>query len=749
MSRIALESPGGCPGADPTVQGRPVRLRGTAAARVAFAAALAVLTSTAGAAARDEATGEAAGLLGLNFTGPLDWSPSQVYADVIRQSRAVEDFQGHRNISVDDDGWPRASEFRIGLWSGIAQMHGTYTVYFDGTIREPPRVNGADRVGPVTVHRGSTRRFTFHVSNASRDNVCQIDFRGATRVGGGPGLTDIRVMRPLAPGSDRSYPPTALFNDALKTILRKVQVVRFMDFLGTNASQQVEWRDRPTPSWMSFARHVPGGDEPDVDGLCPHGYCWEGIGGPLEHVVLLANEIDRDPWVCIPPKANDDYVTKVAQLIAFGSDGVLPYTGPHGSIRDARDNPRPASHDPASWTPGTSDWYPPLKPGLKVYVEYGNELWNSAHPFHVASRFNRDRALEEIRRGGSNLAYDGDREKGGARLLARRGVEISTIFRKVFGDGQMPLTGNARVRPVLASFQHDPGTWLGEMLKYLHGYWNNGEGSHVRDPRPPGYYFYGAGGAAYYSPAREGKWDAAPTLDGLWRSWDMDAEHWRTSTLQNEAYRCASFGLRRIAYEGGPDFGPWQGQAALLQRAVADPRIKQSILEHHRVWHEMGGDLIVYFTAVGDYSFGWASDVNAPSSSYKMQALDQLRSAPAAPPSVGVAIPGSAPGAAHAGTSTAWEAPAPRATGSRRLTGPAGWAGYAFRAESAASRQVKLTISGGRGEVAVYLDGVLRGQRAAARGTLAVDAGRLGPGLHGVVVRAVSGTFALDRIELR
>ena len=686
--------------------------------------------------------------LGLNFDAPLDWSPAKPYADVIRQSRNVVDFSGNPTIPRDTNGWPMASVFRIGLWSGIARMDGTYTVYFDGTLTEPPRVNGADDVGPVQVYGGSTRTFTFHVSNASAENLCQIDFRGAMRPDGAHGLTNIKVMRPLQPGSRRSYPPSALFNDALKAILQKVQVVRFMDFLATNANQQVEWRDRPKPSWMSFARHVAGGDEPDVEGRCPHGYSWEGIGGPLEHVVLLANAIDRDAWINIPARASDDYVTKVAQLFAFGSDGDLPFTGPFGSVPDPTTNPRPASHDPAERRDGTVEWYPPLAHNLNLYIEYGNEIWNFAAPFDDAFKFNRQQAMAEIGSGKTSLSYDGDRDKGGARRLARRALEISRIFRTVFGDAQMPATGNARVRPVLASFQYDPNAWLGEMLKYLQGYWNNGEGHFVADPHPPAYDFFGAGGSAYYAPSRDGIWEKPPTIENVWTLWDMDAEHWRTFALENEAYRCAAFGLRRIAYEGGPDFGRWQRQGDILKRAVSDARMRRSILDHDRAWTEMGGGLAVFFTAVGDYSFGWTSDVSDPSSSQKMQALDELRTVPEAPLTIGVKVPGAAAGAAHAGSTNGWEAPTPRAGGARTFAGPAGWAGYVFRASDSSSRRAILSLSGARGTVSVYSQGVLVGTRTARNGSVAFDLGRIGPGLVGIIVRAASGSFTLERIAI-
>jgi hypothetical protein len=60
-------------------------------------------------------------------------------------------------------------------------------------------------------------------------------------------------------------------------------------------------------------------------------------GGRLETLVAIANELDVDPWFCIPTQADDDYVTQFATYI--------------------RDN---------------------LDAGLKAYFEYSNETWNTA-----------------------------------------------------------------------------------------------------------------------------------------------------------------------------------------------------------------------------------------------------------------------------------------------------------------------------------------------------------------------------------
>jgi hypothetical protein len=59
-------------------------------------------------------------------------------------------------------------------------------------------------------------------------------------------------------------------------------------------------------------------------------------GSALEYMADLSNETQKNMWICIPHQASDDYVLQVAQLLK------------------AR-----------------------VRTGLKIYVEYSNETWNT------------------------------------------------------------------------------------------------------------------------------------------------------------------------------------------------------------------------------------------------------------------------------------------------------------------------------------------------------------------------------------
>ena len=63
----------------------------------------------------------------------------------------------------------------------------------------------------------------------------------------------------------------------------------------------------------------------------------------------------RDLYINVPVAASSQYIQNLANLFAFGSDGVNPYTAPTA-------NP--------VWAP--------LNSNLKVYIEFSNEIWNRA-----------------------------------------------------------------------------------------------------------------------------------------------------------------------------------------------------------------------------------------------------------------------------------------------------------------------------------------------------------------------------------
>lgn len=697
------------------------------------------LDASAGSA--DAGAGVGSNAMGINLGSPLDWEGNRLYADLIKTSREPEVTGGGTRVTVDADGWPTVNAFDVFV-AALDRLHGTYALSFKGTATvSVPYGPGATVSGATYDAASNTTTATIVATDPTETNWA-LRFNDAWRDAAKtqPGLKDIKLMRPTAPGSSTPFASTVLFNTPLQALAKKFSVLRFMDFTATNWSQQVNWADRALPRHMSYQR---------LSG--ENGYGWQGRGGPWEHVVLFANEVQRDAWINIPAKATDDYITKVAQLFAYGSDGEQPYTSPQA-------NPV----------------FPPLAPNLRLYVEYSNEIWNFGF-----GQYNDVDAMAKATTGGP-IHYDGE-DLALPRFAVMRAAQVSLIFRKVFGDAAMMT----RIRPVFETQAAWPGGPVGSVvaLNFMFNYFANGDGTNLPSaswvvpgtstqvgPQPPGYYFYGAGGATYYNP------NDISSVNACLTSGDMDAATWMGLSDDHFELRdmliVPSFGVRRVAYEGGPsmDFPDRNDPngfkaAAVMTARPASPNMTDVVKAHHTIWSQKGGDLFVYFQAAGGYEWGFAPltadgrgdiyDLDSP----KLKAIDELNAEARAAITLGTAIPGGVNGAAHVLTANWYQGPFDNfgATGGKALDGSAAnsawnatkWVSYLFHAGDTASRTVQVQLSNASGNVGVYLDGALLESKPATNGTVSFAAGSVGPGMHGVIVRAVGGTLTVDRVEVQ
>jgi hypothetical protein len=232
----------------------------------------------------------------------------------------------------------------------------------------------------------------------------------------------------------------------------------------------------------------------------------------------------------------------------------------------------------------------------------------------------------------------------------------------------------------------------------------------------------------------------------------MSIDRW-VPLLVKDADRVAAMGVRRVAYEGGPSMDRTGKGDAVKAQAWSDPRMRSAVLDHHDAWSACGGDLLVYFTAAHDYQWGFTQDIHNLDTQ-KLHAVDDLGQRPRAPLRHGIAIPGGVDGKAFAFTSRGWDRPGsgPLSYSSGDATQRLVWASYTFRSDAPAPRSVVLRVSGASGaKLAVYWDGVLLGATSAPRGSRApvrfgpVEAA---PGLHGLIVRAVEGSFSVDDVRI-
>ena len=126
---------------------------------------------------------------------------------------------------------------------------------------------------------------------------------------------------------------------------------RFMDWNGANDATHSQWSER-TPD---------GANQYTVQ-----------TGVPIEQQLRLVNQTNGDAWFTMPTHADDNYVSRFAQAALYGIDASgNPYTSPQA-------NPVVA----------------PVPADRKVYVEYGNEVWNGIFEgFHYVTQQANDAGL--------------------------------------------------------------------------------------------------------------------------------------------------------------------------------------------------------------------------------------------------------------------------------------------------------------------------------------------------------------------
>ena len=640
--------------------------------------------------------------IGININYAGDWVPELLFADAFKQSRNWTTPAG-ATVPIDANGWP-AQDASIYVWAGqTLDMSGTYALSFGGQAT----VTASGGTLSNQLYDSATNVTTATVTMGNTD--LHMVFANTRRTAASPtntGVTNVSLMRPATYGGTTSYPPTANFTTPLKNLVGKFGVIRFMDYLATNANAQVNWSDRVAPAYASYAVADPA-------------YGWQGKGSPWEFAVLLCNETGRDMWVCLPVGATDTYVANVARLIAFGSDGVNPYAGPQ-------------SHP----------IYPPLNPDLKVYVEFSNEVWNTASAF-TQSGTNHASAIAEVAAGGSPLNFDGDTNdwNWAARRTAKRTVEISNLFRGVFGDGAMI----SRVRPVLESQEGYVAFWLLQQTHLLEDYYNNS--NRVATPHPPSYYIYGGGGSAYYNPDNS---SAALSLLTIWASETFDVSVWAPVCRSESGYTLPVYG-RRVAYEGGPSMDNTGHSEAVKAQAWADPRMTTCVSGHQTTWNQTGGDLLCYFNSTGDYQWSFTHDP-AVLGTPKLLGIDAINGAPPAVGTLGVAIPGTVSAAAYSSPET-WAGADPH---NLSASGNWTWTGYVVNNAAGGVFFVKLSAgsAGAANAADLYVDGALVGTIAIPntggngtyRDTAPIATRFLPPGTHGVLLKARSGGFGVGSI---
>lgn len=360
--------------------------------------------------------------------------------------------------------------------------------------------------------------------------------------------------------------PGQTFTDEFLQSLEGVQTLRMMDFARTNTTQVREWADRALPTDATQAL--------------------ESKGAAWEYAIELANTLDKDLWVNVPVLASDDYVAQMAAL-----------------LRDT------------------------LEPGLKVYVEYSNELWNFAFQQFQG---NYDAAQAEVAINQYDLNWDraDNTYQYAWRRVAKRLVEIKDVFAGVYGWEAI----NDTVRPVLAS-QIGWSYVLKDQLDYLEHRFGTDLSQQI----------YAVAGAPYMSIGDTLSHSASLTVDQIFMALNENLAGMQEG-IQKYEVLANNHRVNYLYYEGGIDLQGNTGGNFYGAKLPAnyDPRMYDLVRSYLVNAFNNGVDGVMYYSQISTYTpwgtWGLTDSVQAQDSA-KMRAFRSVSAEEMPGTTTGVQLP--------------------------------------------------------------------------------------------------------------
>lgn len=646
--------------------------------------------------------------IGVGVGAPLDYEDDLTFADAIKVARAIEPEDG---VASDPNGWLRG-DGAIFVWASSKDngSEGTYRLRYDGKARVTAELSEA-LVGEPK-YDAATNTSTREIKLAKPQETFKLRFSHTTA-----GVRNVKLMRPIHRGASEAHRFDETWYRPMKALHERFAWIRTMDFTATNGQNVVRWSDRTLPARWSQQNPVEGS-------------WWQGRGAAWEYAVHLANEAHKDLWICVPLLADDAYVKNLALLLRYGSDGVNPYSGPEA---------KPV------WAP--------LDPQLNLYVEYSNEVWNFGFPQWLQLL---EQTKAEVARGHSNLNYDGATFDGewNTRHWARRIVEVSQIFRKVFGDDAMMT----RIRPLFETQAAWADNYFYKGLMFIDAWYGNGDGQqHVETPHPVNYFIWGAGGSTYPVGFSE-KLDQSKTLTvaQIFAEFRTMLPAWSEIQTRDIDFSRA-FGLVRISYEGGTGLdnrGEEYAKAnAEKDAAQRDPRIEQVYQSLLQRYGELGGDGFTNFLTVNRTHGVLPAYEGTNLESPKTRAIDHARAMARPKLTWGVPLP-----------ATLWanRFRVSSSEGSGEHDEPKDfdektWASYTVRNDEPGRYAVRVSARNRErnARLNVWIDGELAGTLtlpASDDESTYLDSPSLGvtlaPGQHGIRLDGLSGSFTVKQLKI-
>lgn len=481
-------------------------------------------------------TARAAVPLGLNLSAVTYYSTAIPFVDVMKmadpfQSTHAPDSSAPQQwdteladkIPRDADGYPLELPYKVPgapapqilRASVVATVYGgRYVVLYDGDGEL------AFPASSARVIHSAPGRVDLEVQ-AAPDQTLFLAIVRSTRG------NHVRNIRVILPGFEQRY-AQQVFHPTFLGRLDGIGVVRFMDWGATNGHAYSRWSERTRPS------QTQGGER----------------GVAYEYMLELANRLDADPWICVPHRADDQYIESLAQLIKSR-----------------------------------------LKAGRKVYIEYSNELWNGIFAqTQWAAEQGCKAGLNKLGKYTGGCNEDGPRYWAGIKWNARRTGELIQIFDRVFADDK------ARVVRVIAGHAHNDhmnDVLLGALADKAIN--RTGTRADVLAIAP---YLGGGLASDLTEQGKTGSITVPEILDKLEALVRSDVAE-ATRSNHKIAQR---HGVRLIAYEGGQHLvapGESQNDEAFVSKLIAanrNPRMRSIYARMLDAWYENSGQgLMVLF----------------------------------------------------------------------------------------------------------------------------------------------------------
>jgi fibronectin type 3 domain-containing protein len=496
-----------------------------------------------------------AGELGINLSGNDDFRTQALWLNV-RKGFSPWMYPNSSNFLSSTDqtttGYPLVNAYAVNFMAGYPdgnytlQYNGTGTISFSGMGAIVPGSTSTTLVNGIT-----TTTATVHIQADLGSNLTMT----ASNVSSTDPINNLYLMMP-------GYSPstTQLFNPAALQRLTPFSTIRLMDALATNTSTVANWSDRTTPQDFAYTTNA---------------------GIAYEDAIALANATNSTLWFNVPVHATPAFMTDLANLMKYGSDASgNPYTS-------LQANPV----------------YAPLNPGLKVDIEYANELW---HDGFAADSYNITAAYANSALPGTNIP----------------GVSPSVSSQ---WNTEFVLAGEQEVyqlRQIYNSFSAVYGAGLSSNVSFVFA----GDVS-SSDFTQASFDYMSSMSATWGAPSSWISAFAVPGYIGLSSTQDVsgltlnqlftDLNTYLTTTFAQTTAANVTFtqgyGIQLYSYEGGQNLIPDGVNASVKLAAETDPRMGQFYTDLLNQWYTQGGSLFLPYSYIdGSNSFGaWGLLENA------------------------------------------------------------------------------------------------------------------------------------------